>query len=67
MTEELLNSIEHGDKVRIHVRNGQDWTAETGTAVMRGPAGWVLNMGGVHGTPAIATTKNLISVRKVNS
>lgn len=71
MTEELLNSIRHGDKVTIHVpagigRNGQEWTAKTGTAVMRGPAGWVLNMGGKHGTPGIATEKNIIAVRKAS-
>lgn len=71
MTDELLNSIKAGDKVTIHVpngigRNGQEWTAKTGTAVMRGPAGWVLNMGGKHGTPGIATEKNIISVRKAS-
>lgn len=34
----------------------------TGRAVMRGPAGWVLNMGGAHGTPAIATPDNVTKV-----
>jgi hypothetical protein len=35
----------------------------TGTAVMRGPYGWVLNLGGKHGTPGIATESNVIMVR----
>ena len=30
---------------------------------MRGPAGWVLNMGGKHGTPAIASPDNITAVR----
>ena len=33
-----------------------------GKVVMRGPAGWVLNMGGRHGTPGIASPENVIYV-----
>lgn len=36
----------------------------TGTAVMLGSAGWVLNMGGPHGTPAIASPANTVKVRQ---
>lgn len=57
----LLEEIRHGDKVTISSRYGRD---RTGRAVMRGPAGWVLNMGGRHGTPAVATTENLVAVRR---
>lgn len=35
----------------------------TGTAVMRGPAGWVLNLGGRYGTPGIATSENTVAVK----
>jgi hypothetical protein len=35
----------------------------TGRAVMKGPAGWVLNMGGRHGTPGIASDDNVTNVR----
>jgi hypothetical protein len=36
-------------------------------AVMHGPAGWVLNMGGRHGMPAVAEPHRIISVRKRRS
>ena len=47
---ETLDAIGAGDSVTITNRFGQE---HTGRAVMRGPHGWVLNMGGAHGTPAI--------------
>lgn len=49
------------DRVTIVNRFGQE---RTGRAVMRGPAGWVLNMGGRYGTPDIATPDNTVRVRK---
>ena len=33
-----------------------------GRAVMRGPHGWVLNLGGPHGTPGIAHDGNVVGV-----
>lgn len=57
----LLGQIRAGDRVTIVNRFGQE---RSGKAVMRGPAGWVLNMGGPHGTPGIASDSNII---KVNS
>lgn len=57
----LVNLIRVGDRVTIIDRFG---TRHTGRAVMQGPAGWVLNMGGRYGTPAIATDDNTTSVRK---
>lgn len=57
----LLEAIEAGDRVTIVNRFGQQ---HTGRAVMRGPAGWVLNMGGPHGRPDIATDENIIRVRQ---
>lgn len=67
---ELLNTIKAGDKVTIKVhdgigRHGIEYRNKTGIAVMRGPYGWVLNMGGRYGTPAVATEDNLVSVRSI--
>jgi hypothetical protein len=61
--------ISAGDKVTILVpndigRNGIEWKEKTGRAVMRGPAGWVLNMGGRYGTPAVATEDRIVRVSK---
>lgn len=59
MTKTILDAIRPGDKVTILNRFGR---ARTGRAVMRGPAGWVLNIGGRHGTPDIATDDNVVRV-----
>jgi hypothetical protein len=66
-----LSEVRHGDKVTILIpngigRNGQEWKAKTGRAVMRGalPGSWVLNMGGRYGTPGVATEKNFVSARR---
>lgn len=56
----LFGSIEPGDRVTILTPRNQ---RATGRAVMRGPYGWVLNMGGRHGTPGIATEANTIMVQ----
>jgi len=58
---EDFGSIGHGDHVTIKTPHGQ---TQKGKAVMRGPHGWVLNLGGKHGTPGIASEKNYISHRK---
>ena len=62
-TGTIIDSIRHGDRVTIVDRFGK---SHSGKAVMRGPAGWVLNMGGAHGTPGIATAENIVKVRKSN-
>lgn len=59
-TPTMLDLIRAGDRVTIVNRFGQQ---HTGRAVMRGPAGWVLNMGGKHGTPGIATRENIVAVK----
>lgn len=56
----LIDSIRHGDKVTIITPHGNKLT---GKAVMKGPYGWVLNLGGKHGTPGIASDENTINVR----
>jgi len=60
-TEEMISRwIRCGDKVTIINRFGQE---RTGRAVMRSSAGgWVLNMGGPHGTPALADEENITRV-----
>ena len=58
-TRPLIDAIRPGDQVMIVNRFGQ---TSTGRAVMLGPAGWVLNMGGPHGTAAIATADNVVKV-----
>jgi DNA-directed RNA polymerase subunit RPC12/RpoP len=57
----LVDSIRPGDRVTIVNRFGQP---STGRAVMpaKGGIGWVLNMGGAHGTPGIATDENVVKV-----
>jgi putative N-acetylmannosamine-6-phosphate epimerase len=59
--KDIENAISAGDRVTIVNRFGQ---RRTGRAVMRGPAGWVLNMGGPHGTPAIADNESIVKVVK---
>jgi hypothetical protein len=55
-------NIKSGDRVTIVNRFSQK---STGRAVMPSShGGWVLNMGGAHGTPAIADDKNIVSVKK---
>lgn len=61
MSKRLVDDIRAGDRVTIVDRHGQQ---RTGRAVMKGPHGWVLNMGGKHGTPGIASDANVTSVRK---
>ena len=59
-TRSLVDTISAGSRVTIVDRFGKQ---RTGRAIMRGPYGWVLNMGGKHGTPAIASADNVVSVR----
>jgi len=56
--EELIRV---GDRVTIRTPQGQ---TRTGRAVMQGPHGWVLNMGGAHGTPGIASDSNIASIKR---
>lgn len=63
----LFDAIRPGTYVTILVpngtgRNGVEYKEATGRAVMFGPGGWVLNMGGRHGTPGIATEENTTRV-----
>ncbi len=57
----IHDTIGHGDRVTFVDRFGKQ---QSGKAVMRGPAGWVLNMGGRHGTPAVPSADSIVKVRK---
>jgi hypothetical protein len=71
MAVSLIDLIKPGDKVTILRPGGRnrdgsrDYTRVTGRATMRGPAGWVLNCDGPHGTPAIADEENIVSVPRL--
>ena len=62
-TQNIIDIIEAGDRVTIVNRFGVE---RTGRAVMRNRQydSWVLNMGGPHGTPGIATNDNVTKVNK---
>jgi hypothetical protein len=70
MATDFQKTIQHGDRVTILVpagmgRNGQEWQERTGKAVMHSAnGGWVLNMGGAHGTPGIADESNTVRVKR---
>jgi hypothetical protein len=56
----LIDTVRPGDRVTIVDRFGK---RRTGRAVMKCIAGgWVLNMGGRHGTPGIANDVNTVRV-----
>ena len=59
-TRSFVDTIARGSRVTIVDRFGKE---RTGRAVMRGPYGWVLNMGGKHGMSAVTTADNIVSVR----
>jgi len=65
--DELVRSIKVGDRVTIKVPNGigrfgQEWKEMTGRAVICSGTHATLNMGGQHGTPAVATPKNIVRI-----
>lgn len=61
-----FKDIRPGDRVTILIpngigRDGVEWKAASGRAVFKGAAGnWVLNMGGRHGNPAVASPVNFL-------
>lgn len=57
----LMRNVRAGDRVTIETPHGQ---RRTGRAVMVGPAGWVLDMGGPHGTRAIADAFNIVRITR---
>lgn len=66
MANRLYSQIVPGCYVTIEVKRPHWREAQTlrGRAIFEGPAGWVLNLGGRHGTPGIASPDNVIKVTK---
>jgi hypothetical protein len=59
------DDIRAGDRVTFYAYAGggsrrPEYRPRTGRAVMLGPGGWVLNLGGPHGTPGIVTRDSFI-------
>lgn len=57
----IVEAIRAGDRVTILTPHGNKLT---GRAVMRSATGgWVLNLGGRHGTPGLADEENIVAVK----
>jgi len=57
----MFEDIMVGDSVTMSTPQGQ---VLNGKAVMKGPYGWVVNIGGRHGTPRVVHENNFIKMRK---
>tara|TARA_A100001035_G_scaffold135388_1_gene106612 strand:+ start:742 stop:963 length:222 start_codon:yes stop_codon:yes gene_type:complete len=57
----MFKEIQVGDTVYFSTPHSKELK---GKAVMKGPIGWVVNMGGRHGTPGVVTERNFIKIRK---
>jgi len=65
MGSDIFVGFKPGDKVVIRVpagigRNGQEWAERRGKVVMAFRSHLVLNGGGRHGTPLVATAENFV-------
>mgnify|MGYP004250893793 FL=1 len=57
----MFKEIQVGDSVTMSTPQGQE---VRGKAVMKGPHGWVINVGGRFGTPKVVNENNFIKMRK---
>ena len=57
----MFKDIQVGDSVTMSTPQGQ---VLNGQAVMKGPYGWVINVGGRHGTPRVVHENNFVKMRK---
>ena len=57
----MFEDIQVGDTVYFSTPHSAELK---GRAVMCGPHGWVVNMGGRYGTPQVVSPKNFIKIRK---
>ncbi len=57
----MFKDIQVGDSVTMSTPQGQ---LLNGKAVMKGPYGWVVNVGGRHGTPRVVHENNFVKMRK---
>jgi hypothetical protein len=58
---QLLAAVRPGDRVTILTPQGQE---RSGRCVLKYPDRAVLNLGGAHGTPGVATARNIVRVKK---
>lgn len=63
-SKQIVDQIRPGDTVTFRDRFGK---ARKGKAVMYGPSGWVLNMGGKYGTPAVVKESQIEKVTRSRS
>lgn len=64
MSQSLIEAARPGDRVTITTPQGQK---RTGRVVMNERTHLVLNLGGRHGTPGVATARNIVSLRYMPS
>ena len=57
----MFKDIQVGDSVTMSTPQGQ---VLNGKAVMKGPYGWVINVGGRHRTPRVVHENNFVKMRK---
>ena len=57
----MFKDIQVGDSVTMSPPQGQ---VLNGKAVMKGPYGWVINVGGRHGTTRVVHENNFVKMRK---
>jgi hypothetical protein len=57
----MFKEIQVGDTVYFSTPHSKELK---GKAVMKGPIGWVVNMGGRYGMPNVVTERNFIKIRK---
>ena len=57
----MFEDIMVGDSITMSTPQGQ---LLNGKAVMKGPYGWVINVGGRHGTPRVVHENNFVKMRK---
>ena len=57
----MFKDIQVGDSVTMSTPQGQ---VLSGKAVVKGPYGWVINVGGRHGTPRVVHENNFVKMRK---
>lgn len=62
-----FGQIAIGDTVEMLVpAGGRDYATRRGRVVMRGNYGWVLNLGGRHGTPGVCGPANFVRIVRRN-
>ncbi len=58
----LSHQVRHGDRVTIRTPQGQEATGRVNGLLITRGSHCVLNMGGKHGRPAIASDENIVSI-----